>query len=185
MANVYFLIPLSCSRSNLRLLIPRNYVHIICYTTVTIQQECATLCFKCFFSQVHCCHAYSLYPLKLHILTKRRCHLDVLFPINFYLSTESCPSLLENVGFRDPSRYIRKLSMFDICCSSENGPDWCASGAVLFVGPLTYLEPKLFFSIIFYNLYNIIRILIISRINLCIFSPRHGWRDFVSLMVIV
>jgi hypothetical protein len=56
--------------------------------------------------------------------------LDGLFLIQVYVGPKYCPSVLEIVGHRDPSRYIRDSDLFDVCSSSKNCPSArCASAA--------------------------------------------------------
>jgi hypothetical protein len=56
-----------------------------------------------------------------------------------------CPSLLESVGLRVPARYMRDLSLFDVCSPCNNCPSTTyASAALLFAGTLTNSEPTLF-----------------------------------------
>jgi hypothetical protein len=56
------------------------------------------------------------------ILHKRRYHLDALFLIQVYRGLKYCPSLLEAVGLRVPSRYLRDFSMFRFSPSLKNCP---------------------------------------------------------------
>jgi hypothetical protein len=51
----------------------------------------------------------------LHVLHKRRNHLDALFRIQFYLYCELRPSLVETVLLLVPARYDRDFSLFNIC----------------------------------------------------------------------
>jgi hypothetical protein len=52
----------------------------------------------------------------------RRYHLEAPFHIQFYFGSKFCPSVLETLGFRVPARYIRDISMFNVCSSSKNCP---------------------------------------------------------------
>jgi hypothetical protein len=64
------------------------------------------------------------------ILLRRRYHLDALFLIQAYRGLKYCPSLLEAVGLRVPTRYLRDFSMFNFSPSLENSPSArCASAA--------------------------------------------------------
>jgi hypothetical protein len=69
-----------------------------------IQQKFAALCYYRFLPHVHCSCAEALAYLKLHTLRKRRYHLDALFLIQVYRGLKYCPSLLEAVGLRVPTR---------------------------------------------------------------------------------
>jgi hypothetical protein len=59
--------------------------------------------------------------LNLLTLHNRRRHFDALFLVNVFCGTKCCPSVLETVGLRIPSRNIRDFNMFT--CSSSH----CAS----------------------------------------------------------
>jgi hypothetical protein len=84
------------------------------------RQLFAALCFNCSFPQFDCSYALATDELKLHTLQKRRHHLNAPFLIH----------VLDTVGFRVPSRYIRDFSMFNVCSSSKKCPSArCASAA--------------------------------------------------------
>jgi hypothetical protein len=51
-----------------------------------------------------------------------RYHLDALFLIQVYRGLKYCPSLLEAVGLRVPTRYLRDFSMFNFRPSLKNCP---------------------------------------------------------------
>jgi hypothetical protein len=53
------------------------------------------------------------------IINKRR-HFEALFVINVFIGTKCCPSVLETVDIRDPTRNIRNFSMFS--CSFSHCP---------------------------------------------------------------
>jgi hypothetical protein len=94
------------------------------------QQKFAALCYNRFLPHVHYSFANSLEYLKLHTLRKRRCHLDALFIIQVYRGLKYCPSLLEAVGLRVPTRYLRDVSTFNFSPSLKNCPSArCASAA--------------------------------------------------------
>jgi hypothetical protein len=95
-----------------------------------IQQKFAALCYNRFLPHVHYSYAEALKYLKLHTLHKRRYHLDALFLIQVYCGLKYCPSLLEAVSLRVPTRYLRDFSMFNFSPSSKNCPSSrCASAA--------------------------------------------------------
>jgi hypothetical protein len=65
-----------------------------------------------------------------YTLRKRRYHLDALFFIQVYRGLKYCPSLLEAVGLRVPTRYLRDFSVFNFGPSIKNCPSArCASAA--------------------------------------------------------
>jgi hypothetical protein len=74
-----------------------------------VQQKFAALCCNRFLPHVHYSSANALEYLKLHSLCKRRYHLDALFLIQIYRGLKYCPSLLEAVGLRVPTRYLKTL----------------------------------------------------------------------------
>jgi hypothetical protein len=95
-----------------------------------IQQKFAALCYNRFLPHVHYSFAKSLEYLKLHTLRKRSYHLDALFIIQVYRGLKYCPSLLEAVGLRVPTRYLRDFSTFNFSPSLKNCPSArCASAA--------------------------------------------------------
>jgi hypothetical protein len=92
-----------------------------------IQQKFAALCYYRFLPHVHYSYTNALEYLKLHALRKRRYQLDSLFLIQVYRGLKYCPSLLEAVGLRDPTRYLRDFSVFNFSPSIINCPARCAS----------------------------------------------------------
>jgi hypothetical protein len=95
-----------------------------------IQQKFAALCYNRFLPHAHYSYAKALEYLKLHTLRKRRYHLDALFIIEVYCGLKYRPSLLEAVGLRVLTRYLRDFSMFSLSPSIKNCPSArCASGA--------------------------------------------------------
>jgi hypothetical protein len=95
-----------------------------------IQQKFSALCYNRFLRHVHCSYANALEYLKLHTLRKRRYHLDALFLIQVYRGLKYCPSLLEAVGLRVPTGYLRDFSMFNFSPSVKNCPSArCSSAA--------------------------------------------------------
>jgi hypothetical protein len=94
-----------------------------------IQQKFAALCFSSFFPQVHYSYSLTLEELKIHTLHMKRHHLDALFLIQVYIGSKFCP-LLEIVGLRIPTRYIRDFALFNVCSSSKSCPSTsCAPAA--------------------------------------------------------
>jgi hypothetical protein len=73
-----------------------------------IQQKFAALCYNRFLPHVYYSYANALEYLKLRTLHKRRYHLDALF-IKVYRGLKYCPFLLEAVGLRVPTRYLRNF----------------------------------------------------------------------------
>jgi hypothetical protein len=71
-----------------------------------IQKKFAALCYNRFLPQVHYTYSNALEHLKLHTLHKRRDHLDALFLIQVYLGSKFCPSVMETVGLRVPTRHL-------------------------------------------------------------------------------
>jgi hypothetical protein len=52
------------------------------------------------------------------------------FLLKSYFGFKVCPSVLEIVGLRVPTRYIRGFALFSVCSSSKNCPSArCASAA--------------------------------------------------------
>jgi hypothetical protein len=75
-------------------------------------------------------YSNALEYLKLHTLGKRRNHLDALFLIQVYLGSKFCPSVLETVGLRVPTRHLRVFPLFYVCPTIKNCPSArCASAA--------------------------------------------------------
>jgi hypothetical protein len=77
-----------------------------------IQQKFAALCYNRFLPQVHYTYSNALEHLKLHTLHERRDHLNALFLIQVYLGSKFCPSVLETVGLRVPTRHLRDFPLF-------------------------------------------------------------------------
>jgi hypothetical protein len=95
-----------------------------------IQQKFAHLCYNRFRPHVHYSYANALEYLKLHTLRKRRYHLDALFLIQVYLGSKLCPSVLETVGLRVPTRHLRDFPLFHVCPNFKSRPSArCASAA--------------------------------------------------------
>jgi hypothetical protein len=98
--------------------------------TGTHPAEVLVFCWNRFLPHVHYSYANALEYLKLHTLRKRMYHLDALFLIQVYRGLQYCPSLLEAVGLRVPTWYLRDFSMFNFSPSIKNCPSArCASAA--------------------------------------------------------
>jgi hypothetical protein len=94
-----------------------------------IQQKFAAL-YNRFLPHVHYIYSNALEYLKLHTLRKRRYHLDALFLIQVYLGSKFCPSVLETVGLRVPTRHLKDFPLFCVCPAIRNCPSArCASVA--------------------------------------------------------
>jgi hypothetical protein len=55
---------------------------------------------------------YAMENSKLHTLYERRRYFDLIFINNFYNGYITCPSLLETVSIRVPSKKLRDFSTF-------------------------------------------------------------------------
>jgi hypothetical protein len=85
-----------------------------------IQRKFAALCHNRFFQNIGYHYISILDKLNLQTLDVRRRHIDALFLINVCRGAKFCPSVLDAVGLRVPSRNIRKFSTFS--CSSTHYP---------------------------------------------------------------
>ncbi|PNF24361.1 hypothetical protein B7P43_G11030 [Cryptotermes secundus] len=95
-----------------------------------IQRKFAALCHNRFFHDTEYHYINMLDMLNLRSLHTRRRHIDALFLICVFKGDKNCPSVLETVGIRAPSRNIRNFSLF--CCSSSHCPSArCVSAANL------------------------------------------------------
>ena len=95
-----------------------------------IQKKFASLCHYRFFYDTDYHYIDALDKLKLPTLHTRRRQIDALFLIRTFNGSLNCPSVLETVGIRVPSRNIRNYSMF--CCSLSHCPTArCVSAANL------------------------------------------------------
>jgi hypothetical protein len=93
-------------------------------------QKFAALCYNRFLPQVQYTYSNAPEHLKLLSLRKRRDHNDALFLIQVYLGSKFCPSVLETVGLRVPTRHLRDFSLFYVCPTIKNCPSArCASAA--------------------------------------------------------
>jgi hypothetical protein len=82
-----------------------------------VQRKFTALCHKRFSQAVE--YHYGNILEKLNPQTLRR-HFDALFLLNIFSGTKHCPSVLETVGIRVPSRNIRNFTMFS--CSFSQCP---------------------------------------------------------------
>jgi hypothetical protein len=70
-----------------------------------VQKKCCPLPQKIFYDiEYH--YDITLEQLNLQTLHVRRRHIDALFSINAFCGTKYCPSVLETVGLRVPTRNI-------------------------------------------------------------------------------
>jgi hypothetical protein len=84
-----------------------------------IKKKFAALCHNRFFHDMEYHYINMLDKLNLRSLHTRQ-HIDALFPICVFKGVKKCPSVLETVSIRFPSRNIRNFSPF--CCTSSNCP---------------------------------------------------------------
>jgi hypothetical protein len=93
-----------------------------------VQRKFAALCQKRFFPDVEYHYDNVLGKLNLQTLHIRRRHFDAVFLINVFSGTKQCPSVLETVGIRVPTRNIRNFNTFS--CSLSHCPSArCVSAA--------------------------------------------------------
>jgi hypothetical protein len=93
-----------------------------------MQKKVATLCHKRFFCDIEYHYDITLEKLNLQTLHIRRHHINALFLINAFCGTKYCPSVLETVGLRVPTRNIRNFTTFS--CSFSHCPSArCVSAA--------------------------------------------------------
>jgi hypothetical protein len=94
-----------------------------------VQRKFAALCHKRFFHNVEYHYDIILEKLNLQTLHIRRRHVDALFLINAFCGgTKHCPSVLETVGLRVPTRNIRNFTTFS-CLFSHCPSVRCVSAA--------------------------------------------------------
>jgi hypothetical protein len=93
-----------------------------------LQRKFAALCHKRFFQDMEYHYDIILEKLNLQTLHIRRRHIDALFLINAFCGTKNCPSVLETVGLRVPTRSIRNFTTF-ICTFSHCPSARCVSAA--------------------------------------------------------
>jgi hypothetical protein len=132
-----------------------------------IQQKFSALCYNPFLLHVHYSYAKALEYLKLHTLRKRRYHLDALLLIQDYRGLKYCPSVLEAVGLRVPTRYLRDFSCSILALHLKSVLlKYVHQLLMLSAGTLMYLKQILFPLVIFYNICGIIHILDTNCIQL-------------------
>jgi hypothetical protein len=79
-----------------------------------VQRKFAALCHKRFFQDME--YHYDIILEKLNL----RRHIDALFLINAFCGAKYCPSALQTVGLRVPTRNIRNYTTFS--CSFSHCP---------------------------------------------------------------
>jgi hypothetical protein len=77
-----------------------------------VQKKFAALFHKTFFQDVEYHHDNISEKLNLQTLHIRRRHFVALFLINVFSGTKYCPSVMETVGIRVPTRNIRNFTTF-------------------------------------------------------------------------
>jgi hypothetical protein len=65
---------------------------------------------------------YALQILNLRTLRDRRHQLDAIFVINVLLGSKSCPSTLDIIGLRHPTRNLREFSLLHVSSYYKNCP---------------------------------------------------------------
>jgi hypothetical protein len=75
-----------------------------------VQRKFTALCHKRFFKNVEYHYVNILEKLNLQTLHIRRRHFVALFLIHAFSGTKYCPSVLETVGIRVPTRNIRNFT---------------------------------------------------------------------------
>jgi hypothetical protein len=89
-----------------------------------------------FSNTLELAYVNALDHLNFHTLCTRRSHLEAPFIISIYNGFRACPSLLETVNIRAPSRNFRHFPLFTVgssrktcpsvrCASAENNPIVC------------------------------------------------------------
>jgi hypothetical protein len=77
-----------------------------------VQRKFAALCHERFFQDVEYHYENTLQQLNLQTLHIERRHFNALLLINVFSGTKYCPSVLETVGIRVPTRNIRNFTTF-------------------------------------------------------------------------
>jgi hypothetical protein len=62
-------------------------------------------------------YANALKVLNLRTLHDRRHQLDAIFVINVFLDSKSCPSTMDIIGLRVPTRKLRDFPLFHVSSS--------------------------------------------------------------------
>jgi hypothetical protein len=89
-----------------------------------IQRKFVALCYNRFLSRDSNGYSYAnaLHVLNLRTLHNRRHQLDAIFVINVLLGSKSCPSTLDIIGLRVPTRNLRDYSLFHVSSYYKNCP---------------------------------------------------------------
>jgi hypothetical protein len=114
-----------------------------------------------------------LEKFNLQTLHIRRRHFDALFLINAFSGTKYCPSVLETVGIRVPTRNTRNFTMFS--CSFSH----CPSARCVFDANTVYKSTDIFSksclslkshsrSIFLYFVVSFVRFVLFCLIAVCI-----------------
>jgi hypothetical protein len=125
-----------------------------------IQRKFVALCHNRFRSADSngCSYANVLHVLNLRALHDGRHQLDELLVINVFLDSRSCPSTVDIIGLRVPTRNLRELPLFHVSPSSQNCPSArCATAANSVCNELDILRRQIvtFYVLLFY--FNVIR----------------------------
>jgi hypothetical protein len=111
-----------------------------------IQRKFVALCQNRFCTHNHVTYEVLLEFLKLHTLHDRRLHLDALFFISVYSGLKCCPSVLDTMGIRAPSRNVRNSSLFTATCRNcpsarcVTAANYVCKATVIFGKPITSLK---------------------------------------------
>jgi hypothetical protein len=89
-----------------------------------IQKKFVALCYNRFLSRDSNGYSYAnaLQVLNLRTLHDRRYQLVAIFVINVLLGYKSCPSTLNIIGLRVPTRNFRDFSLFHVSSYYKNCP---------------------------------------------------------------
>jgi hypothetical protein len=97
-----------------------------------IQRKFVALCYNRFLSRDSNGYSYvnALQVLNLRTLHERRHQLDAIFVINVFVGSKSCPSTMDIIGLRVPTRNLRDFPLFHVSSSYKNCPSSrCATAA--------------------------------------------------------
>jgi hypothetical protein len=113
---IYLIIFVICySLFRLLLFVYFSYVQKNCIIiSIIIQRKFVALCYNRFLSRDNNGYSYAnaLKVLNLRTLHDRRHQLDAIFVINVLLGSKSCPSTLDIIGLRVPTRNLRAFLCF-------------------------------------------------------------------------
>jgi hypothetical protein len=89
-----------------------------------IQSKFVALCYNRFLSRDSNGYIYSnaLQVLNLRTLRDRRHQLDAIFVINVLLGSKSCPSTMDIIGLRVPTRNLQDFPLFHVSSSYKQCP---------------------------------------------------------------